>query len=304
MQSKSGVSRICVPSSSIASTSSILKRHSHIGSAPLYVPPSTKLTIQSFPPMVNPSKRQPPQYINGTVKSIKVEGPLGTVVIPLRDFVQLNWEEANKLTETGEKAQSVEEVEPRKLTLSIQDDNIKIQKGTWGLTRALLANAIEGVQEGHSISIRMVGVGYRAAVENDPFYKPDKFEAAFTSIDDLAPFSDSKRGNTSQSLGFFVSEEQKKFYQNFIKSSNESQTTTKQRLSLRLGYSHPIFMQIPRGITCTTPQPTKIVLKGADKEALGLFAANIRKWRPPEPYKGKGVFVGDETIKLKAARKK
>ncbi|PWN37370.1 ribosomal protein L6 [Meira miltonrushii] len=271
--------------------------HSHIGSAPLYLAPTTKLTILPFPPMVDPSKRQPPHHLTGSVTSIKVEGPLGTVIVPLRDFVKLNWEEANKLVGSKKKQQTTnstqqkagEEAEPRKLTLSVDDATIKIQRGTWGLTRAILANAIEGVQEGHTIKIRMVGVGYRAAVDDDPFPRLDKFEEAFAQL--------------SEKYSIVGDEEQRNFYLRAISKSNDN-LRKKQRLSLRLGYSHPVFLPVPRGISCTTPQPTQIVLKGADKEALGLFAANIRKLRPPEPYKGKGVFVGDETIKLKAARKK
>lgn len=246
--------------------------------------------------MINPSRRQPSQYLDGTVKSIKVQGPKGTVIIPLMDFVVLNWDEPQK----------GEEAEQRKLSLSVKDTNVKIQKGTWGLTRALLANAIEGVQEGHSISIQMVGVGYRALVEKDPFPRLDKFEDAFAKMPDHLQVVKDGKVKVEENLGplgYFVSEEQRQFYYTAILRSNE-ELKERQRLSLRLGYSHPIFMPIPRGVTCLTPQPTRIVLKGADKEALGLFAANIRKLRPPEPYKGKGVFVGDETIKLKAARKK
>lgn len=255
--------------------------------------------------MVNPSKRQPPHHMNGSVVSIKVQGSLGTVIVPLRDFVQLNWEEANKLTEANNKIKKEgEEAEPRKLTLSIKDAKVKIQKGTWGLTRALLANAIQGVQEGHTIKIKMVGVGYRAAVGEDPFPRLDKFEEAFAQLSEKSSIvGDGQSVESLNGLGNFVSEEQRDFYRQVILNAN-GQSQKKQRLSLRLGYSHPIFLPIPRGITCTTPQPTQIVLKGADKETLGLFAANIRKLRPPEPYKGKGVFVGNETIKLKAARKK
>ena len=75
-----------------------------------------------------------------------------------------------------------------------------------------------------------------------------------------------------------------------------------QYVNLRLGYAHPIDMAIPEGIKVTIPQPTRILLEGADRQALMQFAAEIRKWRRPEPYKGKGIFVNDETIKLKAKK--
>jgi large subunit ribosomal protein L6 len=63
---------------------------------------------------------------------------------------------------------------------------------------------------------------------------------------------------------------------------------------LKLGYAHPILIPIPEGITVTTPQPTRIVLQGVDKQKLGLFAAMIRRWRKPEPYRGK--VSGRETV--------
>lgn len=258
--------------------------------------------------MVNPTKRQPIQFQNGEVYSITVEGPLGAMIIPMRKFITLNWHEGETSTQVNDQklpSEGEEAEQQRKLTLGIKDQSIKIQRGTWGLTRALLANAIEGVQEGHSISIRLVGVGYRATVEEDPFPLPDKFEVAFAKLENEIP-SPEKLGTKKKfnGLGNFFSEKQIEYYRNIILGSSQKTVAKKQRLSLRLGYSHPIFMPIPRGIICTTPQPTMIVLKGVDKESLGQFAANIRKWRPPEPYKGKGVFIGDETIKLKAARKK
>ncbi|RIA95578.1 ribosomal protein L6, alpha-beta domain-containing protein [Glomus cerebriforme] len=76
------------------------------------------------------------------------------------------------------------------------------------------------------------------------------------------------------------------------------------KLVLRVGYAHPIIMDIPDGIECITPSPTKIILSGTDKQKVFQFAANIRKHRPPEPYNQKGIFVGDETIKKKLSKKK
>ncbi|KAF9046439.1 ribosomal protein L6, alpha-beta domain-containing protein [Panaeolus papilionaceus] len=77
-----------------------------------------------------------------------------------------------------------------------------------------------------------------------------------------------------------------------------------QRLLLKLGHSHPIFVPIPPHIKVEVPSPTKIVLSCTDKHLLGLFAAKIREYRKPEPYKGKGVFVGTETIRIKSVKKK
>jgi len=110
-----------------------------------------------------------------------------------------------------------------------------------------------GVSEGHTCILRLVGVGYRASVE----------ESATTT----APEYDGQK---------FV--------------------------SLKVGYSHPIELGVPRGVNASTPQPTRILLEGVEKEVVKQFAAVIRKWRVPEPYKGKGIFVDDETIRLKSKK--
>lgn len=97
----------------------------------------------------------------------------------------------------------------------------------------------------------------------------------------------------------------------------------RKRLNMKLGFAHPVYVTVPENIQAETPFPTRIVLRGTDKHALGEFAAEIRRWRKPEPYKGKvrcilftspsvlglteplqGIFVGDETIKLKNIKKK
>ncbi|HPE96108.1 MAG TPA: 50S ribosomal protein L6 [Bacillota bacterium] len=73
-------------------------------------------------------------------------------------------------------------------------------------------------------------------------------------------------------------------------------------LVLNLGYSHPINVEAPEGITFTTPDPNKIIVKGADKQAVGQIAAEIRAKRPPEPYLGKGVKYNDEHIRRKTGK--
>ncbi len=75
-------------------------------------------------------------------------------------------------------------------------------------------------------------------------------------------------------------------------------------LSLSLGFSHPIDYQVPEGIAIETPTQTEIVVKGCDKQIVGQVAANIRSYRPPEPYKGKGIRYSDEVIVRKEAKKK
>jgi len=122
-----------------------------------------------------------------------------------------------------------------------------------GTTRAYLQNHILGVSEGHTAILRLVGIGYRATVENTATTKSPEFPG-----------------------------------QQFV--------------VLKVGYSHPIEMPVPKGVKASTPQPTRILLEGVEKEVMLLFAAQIRRWRVPEPYKGKGIFVNGETIKLKAKK--
>ena len=77
-----------------------------------------------------------------------------------------------------------------------------------------------------------------------------------------------------------------------------------QTLNLTLGFSHPVDYTLPDGVTAETPKNTVIVLKSADKQKLGQCAAEIRAFRPPEPYKGKGVRYADEQVRRKEAKKK
>ncbi|WP_202840120.1 50S ribosomal protein L6 [Luteimonas saliphila] len=74
-------------------------------------------------------------------------------------------------------------------------------------------------------------------------------------------------------------------------------------LTLSLGYSHPVVFKAPEGITITAPTQTEVIVAGADKQLVGEVAAKIRGFRPPEPYKGKGVKYSDETIIRKEAKK-
>jgi large subunit ribosomal protein L6 len=77
-----------------------------------------------------------------------------------------------------------------------------------------------------------------------------------------------------------------------------------QKLNLALGFSHPVEYPIPKGITIETPSQTEIIVKGMDRQQVGQVAAELRGFRPPEPYKGKGVRYSNEQIVLKEAKKK
>jgi large subunit ribosomal protein L6 len=76
------------------------------------------------------------------------------------------------------------------------------------------------------------------------------------------------------------------------------------KLNLTLGFSHPVVHQMPKGVKVETPTQTEIVIKGLDKQLVGQVAAEVRAYRPPEPYKGKGVRYVDEQIVLKETKKK
>ena len=76
------------------------------------------------------------------------------------------------------------------------------------------------------------------------------------------------------------------------------------KLTLQLGFSHPVEYTLPEGISAETPSQTEIVISGVDKQRVGQVCAEIRAFRPPEPYKGKGVRYADEYVRRKEAKKK
>jgi len=76
------------------------------------------------------------------------------------------------------------------------------------------------------------------------------------------------------------------------------------KLNLQVGYSHPVAIDMPAGVKVETPTPTEIVIKGADRQAVGQIAAKVRAVRPPEPYKGKGIRYAEERVVLKETKKK
>ncbi|KAJ9101066.1 hypothetical protein QFC21_003284 [Naganishia friedmannii] len=234
---------------------------SQIGKLPLAIPPNVQIHL--------PAVLSIPSNISHTSidarRTVRLVGPLGQAQLALSPAVVLHPSTTSTSTNTSPKT-------PQTLTLSVLDPSIKSQKAIWGLTRALLQNAVHGVSEGYRVALRLVGVGYRAGVEEIP-----------QSLLDIA----SRIPTTSRTA-----------------TDAAAVARPTHRLNLKLGYAHPIYIDIPAAITVTTPQPTRIVLSGTDKQALGLFAAKIRRWRKPEPYRGKGIFVGDETIKIKEIKKK
>jgi len=75
-------------------------------------------------------------------------------------------------------------------------------------------------------------------------------------------------------------------------------------VNLTVGLSHPVDYELPKGVTAESPSPTEVILKGIDKHAVGQAAAELRSFRPPEPYKGKGIRYADENVHRKEAKKK
>jgi large subunit ribosomal protein L6 len=138
---------------------------------------------------------------------------------------------------------------PQDLTVTQGDGNLSVarpsdeprHKALHGLSRALLANMLEGVTKGYSRQLEITGVGYKA--EQKPY-----------------------------------------------------------GLLFSLGYSHTIEFKAPAGIKLTAPQPTQVLVEGADKEIVGQVAAEIRSLRKPEPYKGKGIKYAGEVIRRKAGK--
>jgi large subunit ribosomal protein L6 len=122
-------------------------------------------------------------------------------------------------------------------------DESKTARAKWGMSRAQVANLVEGVSKGFEKRLEINGVGYKAAVAGKV-------------------------------------------------------------LKLSLGYSHDVDYAIPAGITIATPRPTEVLVSGIDKQRVGQTAAEIREFRGPEPYKGKGVKYSDEFIFRKEGKKK
>lgn len=209
---------------------------SHTGSAPIPIPPNVtlQLPISSISPTLPPSSPL-------AQRSVHVKGPLGSHTVPIAVPIIL-------------------ESDTKHLRVNVHDVEAKQHRSAWGLTRTLINNAVVGVSEGYTVDIRLVGVGYRAAVEPIP-------EVFRNLQSQLTAAKRSSSGPTGDS-----------------RSSTELPTD---RLNLKLGYAHPIYIDIPHCITVTIPAPTQILLRGTDKQQLGLFAAQIRRWRKPEPYRGK-----------------
>jgi len=162
--------------------------------------------------------------------------------------VEISIEAGNNVTVKGPKGQLTRKI-PACLEIRVEKDQISVLRPTdkkehrslHGLGRTLLANMVEGVTQGFSKNLELVGVGYRAAKQGE-------------------------------------------------------------NLVLSVGYSQPVHFVPREGIEIEVPAPTKISVKGIDKEVVGDTAARIRSVRPPEPYKGKGIKYEQEHIRRKVGK--
>jgi large subunit ribosomal protein L6 len=177
---------------------------SRIGRKPIPVPAAVKVSI-----------------VDSTVE---IEGPKGKLKFTHRPSIGVTFDQAS-----------------RQITVTRADDE-RTNRALHGLTRSLVANMVEGVTNGYTKRLEIVGVGYQAQL---------------------------KKANT---------------------------------IALQVGFANQVVLEAPPGVSITVPDPTHITIAGPDKQAVGQFAAVVRKVRPPEPYKGKGIRYEGEFVRRKAGK--
>jgi large subunit ribosomal protein L6 len=177
---------------------------SRIGRKPVSVPANVKVSVAD--------------------STINVEGPKGKLSWSFRSEIRVRYDEASKQV------------------LVERPDDERQSRALHGLTRSLIANMVEGVSNGYTKKLEIVGVGYQAQL---------------------------KKANT---------------------------------VALQVGFANQVVLEAPPGVTVVVPDATHIAISGADKQAVGQFAAVVRKVRPPEPYKGKGIRYEGELVRRKAGK--
>jgi large subunit ribosomal protein L6 len=173
---------------------------------------------------------------------------IGKQVIEIPSGVDVTVGGDNVVTVTGPRGSLTQSIHPN-ITVVIDDGTARVERlddegfnrGLHGLSRALVANMVEGVTKGYEKRLQIIGVGYRAAMKG-------------------------------------------------------------RDIEIQVGYSHPVLVPQPEGIEFEVPTPTSIVVRGNDKQLVGEVAANIRKIRKPEPYKGKGIRYENEYVRKKAGK--
>jgi large subunit ribosomal protein L6 len=177
---------------------------SRIGRKPVTVPANVKISIVE--------------------QTIQVEGPKGKLSFSHRPEIELKYDEPARIVQVNRR------------------DDERQSRALHGLTRSLVSNMVQGVTQGYTKKLEIVGVGYQAQI---------------------------KKANT---------------------------------IALQVGYANQVVLEAPPGVTVTVTDPTHVTITGADKQAVGQFAAIVRKVRPPEPYKGKGIRYEGEAVRRKAGK--
>ena len=192
------------------------------------------------------------------------------------------------LTVTGPKGTLTLEIHP-KVFVSVSEKEIlvdvkgkenKKEKSLWGLFRALIQNMVDGVTKGYEKKLEVIGVGFKM--------QATKADAALALY--KKQYTDNLNAENKEHL---VAEA--------TYALGKLPALTGQILEFRLGFSHPVFMQVPSGITAIIDK-NSLAITGADRQLVGKFAADIRELKKPEPYKGKGIKYIDEVILRKAGK--
>ena len=202
---------------------------SRIGKLPIPVPGGTTVSV------------------NG--QTIEAKGSKGALSMTLSDLVQPTMQDGELVIDPRPDLRAAAEQKikdndakgRKKMTFAEALDGLT--RTQWGTARANAANMVQGVTEGFTKTLELVGVGYRAQMQGKD-------------------------------------------------------------LKLALGFSHDVIHKVPEGITIAVPKATEVVITGIDKQTVGQVAAEIRKYRPPEPYKGKGVRYQGEFVRRKEGKKK
>lgn len=170
-------------------------------------------------------------------------------------------------------------VSEKEILVDVKSKDNKQQKALWGLFRSLIQNLVDGVTKGFEKKLEVVGVGFKV--------QSSKVEQA-AQIYKKQLEDGIKQGKDSQAAeaGYAL---------------RQLASLQGQVLEMRLGFSHPVFLQVPAEVTAIVDKNT-ITLSGADKQQVGQFAAEVRELKKPEPYKGKGIKYIDELVRRKAGK--
>lgn len=216
---------------------------SYLGRKDILIPPKTIITLSTKDKPI-PHKQPANTFKTTPIKSsIIIKGPLGELCFPLHEGLLL--ENVDISSPLSSSSPSVRVKIDSELFNSIRKPCQNFIKGMWGTTATNIRNCIKGVNDGFYIPIKLVGVGYKATIEE-----------------------------------------------------------INRKIILKLGFSNDIVVSIPSNINITSISNTKFLIHGIDLREVSQFAYNIRRYRKPEPYNGKGIFVDDETIILKQKKKK